>query len=86
MLTIAPIMHLYSVYFEQINTFINRRSLNPSVASVKSVYGNGNGCSHSATVFVESRLPQRKTTLLLAENELTGVILQVCNVTSFRVI
>ena len=54
-----------------------RRSLNAGVASVKPIYDSEEqSCSHSATVFVESRLPQRKTTLLIAENESTGVVLQ----------
>ena len=61
-----------------------RKSLNPSVASVipinskNSAFNQVEGaCTDSAVVVVESRDPNRKTTLIIAENESTGNSLQV---------
>ncbi|XP_076808980.1 nuclear pore membrane glycoprotein 210-like isoform X1 [Clavelina lepadiformis] len=61
------------------------KSLNPSIASIKPISGHdASGCSSSAVVFVESRVPSRKITLVLAESEHTGSILQ-CDVIVDRI-
>uniref|UniRef100_H2YMB4 Uncharacterized protein n=1 Tax=Ciona savignyi TaxID=51511 RepID=H2YMB4_CIOSA len=57
------------------------KSLNPGVASVEPIYDHDemDGCSRSAIVFVQSKAPSRKTTLLLAESKLSRAVLQ-CDV------
>nr|CAB3264509.1 nuclear pore membrane glycoprotein 210 [Phallusia mammillata] len=61
------------------------RSLNPSIASIQPIHGSEDTCTKSAVVFVESKAAYRKTTLLLAESELTGTILQ-CDVIVDRIV
>ena len=54
-----------------------RRSQNPDVASIEPIPKDAKGCTTAAIVFVQSRSPSRRITLVFAENELTGTILQV---------
>ena len=54
-----------------------RHSQNSDVASIQPIPKGAKGCTQSAIVFVESRIPSRRITLILAENEVTGTILQV---------
>lgn len=57
--------------------FLLRSSQNSDVASIEPIPKDSVGCTSSAVVYVQSKSPSRRITLILAENEITGTVLQV---------